>query len=119
MIMTKGAQNNSNKRENASHQLNKPVDGVEVTGLSQVASHGYEIRIKDHLETYWFEWFKGWSITNLENGEVLLSGSKIDQSALHGALNKISNLNLTLLSVTRVSENKQSVAVFHHLPFSI
>ena len=104
--MTKEAQNNSNKRENASPQLKEPVDGVEVPGPSQVASHGYEIKIKDHLETYWFEWFKGWSITNLENGEVLLSSSEIDQSALHGALNKILNLNLTLLSVTRVSEKK-------------
>lgn len=104
--MTKGTQNNSNKQENASSQLKKPVDGVEVTRPSQVTSDGYEIKIKDHLETYWFEWFKGWSITNLENGAVLLSSSNIDQSALHGALNKISNLNLTLLSVTRVSEKK-------------
>jgi hypothetical protein len=61
---------------------------------------GYEIRVKDHLETYWFEWFEGWSITNLENGEVLLKNSSVDQSGLHGALNKIRDLNLKLISVT-------------------
>ena len=63
---------------------------------------GYEIRIKDHLDTYWYEWFDGWSITNLENGEVLLKSNRVDQSKLHGALNKIRDLNLTLLSVTCV-----------------
>jgi hypothetical protein len=61
---------------------------------------GYEIRVKDHLDTYWLEWFEGWSVTNLENGEVLLKSNKVDQSKLHGALNKIRDLNLTLLSVT-------------------
>jgi hypothetical protein len=61
---------------------------------------GYEIRVKDHLETYWFEWFEGWSVTNLENGEVLLKSLSVDQSKLHGTLNKIRDLNLTLLSVT-------------------
>jgi hypothetical protein len=60
---------------------------------------GYEIRVKDHLDTYWLEWFEGWSVTNLENGEVLLKCCRVDQSKLHGALNKIRDLNLTLLSV--------------------
>ncbi len=62
---------------------------------------GYEIRVRDHLESYWCEWFVGWSITNLENGEVLLRAENIDQSALHGALHTIRDLNLTLISLTR------------------
>ena len=61
---------------------------------------GYEIRVKDHLDTYWYEWFEGWSITNLENGEVLLKSAKVDQARLHGTIIKIRDLNLTLLSVT-------------------
>ena len=60
---------------------------------------GYEIRVKDHLETYWHKWFDDWSITNLDNGEVLLKSTGVDQSRLHGALNKIRDLNLTLLGV--------------------
>jgi hypothetical protein len=63
---------------------------------------GYEIRVKDHLDTYWFEWFEGWTVTNLENGEVLLACARVDQSKLHGTLNKIRDLNLTLISVTCV-----------------
>jgi hypothetical protein len=61
---------------------------------------GYEIRVRDHLDTYWHAWFEGWSVTNLENGEVLLQSSRVDQAKLHGTLIKIRDLNLTLLSVT-------------------
>ena len=64
---------------------------------------GYEIQIKDHLETYWFDWFEGWEITNLENGQVLMRKSGVDHSELHGILNKVRDLNLTLISVTRKS----------------
>ena len=68
----------------------------------------YEIRVKDHLDPCWWKWFEGWSLTNLADGEVSLSRSDVDQSALHGALNKIRDLNLTLLFVTRIEENEES-----------
>lgn len=61
----------------------------------------YEIRVRDHLDAHWYAWFEGWSITNLENGEVLLSRTNVDQSALHGTLNKIRDLNLVLISVAQ------------------
>ena len=65
---------------------------------------GYEIRVKDHLDPCWWQWFEGWSLTNLENGVVLIKKSNVDQSALHGALNKIRDLNLVLISVTGMEE---------------
>ena len=64
----------------------------------------YEIRLKSHLESAWADWFDGLAITNLANGEALLSGTLPDQAALHGVLNRISNLGLTLVSVIAVSE---------------
>jgi hypothetical protein len=70
---------------------------------------GYEIRVRDHLETYWLEWFEGWLITNLENGEFLLKSANADQSMLHGALNKIRDLNLTLLAVRCVPTDNGTV----------
>lgn len=76
--------------------------GRKMAGQSPTPCRGaveYEIRVKDHLETYWHKWFEGWSITNLENGEFLLKSMGVDQSKLHGALNKIRDLNLTLLGV--------------------
>ncbi len=62
----------------------------------------YEIRIKNHLEKHWSIYFVGWTIENLENGEALLTARNIDQAGLHGALNKIRDLNLTLLSVKQI-----------------
>jgi hypothetical protein len=71
------------------------------------ADYGYEIKIEGHLDTHWCDWFEGWSITNLENGEALLRSSSVDQPGLHGALNKIRDLNLTLISVTRSGPSTQ------------
>ncbi len=64
--------------------------------------NSYEIVVQDHLDPRWLEWFEGWTITNLEDGIVALRCPRVDQSALHGALNKIRDLNLVLLSVTRI-----------------
>jgi hypothetical protein len=83
------------------HAINDSNPSV-LPDASSLAATGYEIRIKDHLDTYWYEWFEGWTITNLECGEVLLRRFNVDPSALHGALNKIRDLNLVLLSVTRI-----------------
>lgn len=67
----------------------------------KVIKPGYEIRIKEHLHACWQEWFDGWEITSLENGEDLLWKSAVDHAELHGILERIRDLNLTLLSVTR------------------
>ena len=70
----------------------------------------YEILVKDHLDPCWWQWFEGWSLTNLGDGVVLIKKSNVDQSALHGALNKIRDLNLVLLSVTGMEERKPAGA---------
>jgi hypothetical protein len=62
----------------------------------------YEIRIKGHLDQQWSRWFDGMKLTHEENGETVLSGSVIDQAALHSLLTKAYNLNLTLISVLRI-----------------
>ena len=63
----------------------------------------YQIRIKGHLGRQWTDWFEGLTITALDNGETLLTGPVIDQAALHGLLRKVRDLNMTLLSVRRVT----------------
>ena len=64
----------------------------------------YEIRIKGHLASSWADWFSGLTIDNLENGDAVLKGYLPDQAALHGILNRVNSLNLTLISVNAVPE---------------
>jgi hypothetical protein len=62
----------------------------------------YEIRVKGHLDQRWSAWFDGMTIANKENGDAIISGSPVDQAALHSVLVKIYNLNITLISVSRI-----------------
>jgi len=62
----------------------------------------YQIRIKGHLGCQWTDWFGGLTITLEEDGDTLLTGPVIDQSALYGLLKKVRDLGMPLLSVNRV-----------------
>ena len=64
----------------------------------------YQIRVKGHLDGTVASWFEGLTVSNHENGDALLTGHIQDQAALHGILNRISNLGLTLISVNVVPE---------------
>ena len=63
----------------------------------------YEIRVEGHLTERWSDWFEGLTIRNDPSGETVLSGPFVDQAALFGTLTKIHSLNLTLISVNRLS----------------
>jgi hypothetical protein len=67
----------------------------------------YEIRVRGHLGGAWSEWFDGLEITNLENGDALLSGEITDQAELHGVLAKVRDLGLPLVAVTSVGRAKE------------
>jgi hypothetical protein len=60
----------------------------------------YEIRVKGQLEEHWSDWLGGLEISHDENGNSLLTGVIPDQAALHGILNQIRDLGLTLISVS-------------------
>jgi hypothetical protein len=62
----------------------------------------YAIRVIGHVDAHWSVWFDGLTISNASPGEAMISGEIVDQAALHGALNKIRNLNLALISVIRI-----------------
>ena len=76
-------------------ETHAPTDGHDEPGL-------VEIRIKGHLDARWADRFGGMTITLAENGETLLTGSVIDQAALHGLLKKVRDLGLPLVSVNPV-----------------
>ena len=60
----------------------------------------YEIKITGHLDPHWSDRFAGLKLTHLEGDGTLLSGLLPDQAALHGLLELVRDLNLTLISVT-------------------
>ena len=62
----------------------------------------YQIRVKGHLGQEWSAWFDGLAITNIEQGQAIISGVIVDQAALFGVLLKIRDLGLPLLAVNRV-----------------
>jgi hypothetical protein len=64
----------------------------------------YEIRLKGHLEARWAAWFDGLTVTQESDGTTVLSGSVVDQAALHGLLGKVRDLGLPLIAVNRRRE---------------
>lgn len=65
----------------------------------------YQIRVRGHLDQSWSAWFDGLTITNLANGEAMLSGPIVDQAALYGRLNRVRDLGLPLLALSPVEPN--------------
>lgn len=63
----------------------------------------YQIKVKGALDSSWSEWFSGMTILPAEdeNGGLftILSGTFLDQAALRGVMNKLWDLNVTLIAV--------------------
>lgn len=62
----------------------------------------YQIRIQGHLDETWINWFFPLILVNDANGEATLTGEVRDQAELHGLLERVFDLNLTLLAVNRI-----------------
>ena len=70
----------------------------------------YQIRIQGELDPVWMEWFEGLALTHDCEGNTVLSGSIVDQTALHSILLKIRDLNLRLISVNLITGNGEKVS---------
>jgi hypothetical protein len=70
-----------------------------VSGVSWPAR--YEIRVDSVLDDLWSEWFEGLGI-EIEADSTIISGTLSDQSALHGVLDRLRDLGLTVIAVRRV-----------------
>lgn len=62
----------------------------------------YQIRVQGHLDRQWADWFGDLAVRHAPNGESFLVCRLRDQAALHGLLNQIFALNVTLLSLARL-----------------
>jgi hypothetical protein len=61
----------------------------------------YEIRLTGHLDARWATWFDGLTVTQEPDGTTVIGGSIVDQAALHGLLQRVRDLGIPLISVTR------------------
>jgi hypothetical protein len=61
----------------------------------------YEIRLTGHLDAHWAAWFDGLTVSDGGDGTTRISGPIADQAALHGLLQRVRDLGLPLVSVTR------------------
>ena len=66
----------------------------------------YQIRIKGQLGQEWADWFEGLTVTMEDDGSTLLTGSVVDQAALHGLLKKVRDLGTPLISVTQIESDQ-------------
>ncbi len=67
-------------------------------------SEHYEIRVEGHIGQAWSRWFDHLMVEEMNDGSTMLRGDLPDQAALHGLLNKVRDLGMTLLSVQRVCD---------------
>jgi hypothetical protein len=69
----------------------------------------YQIKAQGQLDESWSDWFDQMTVTVECNADGLpvttLTGTVIDQAALHGILRRINDLNLPLLSVEQIDTN--------------
>ncbi|MEJ2732767.1 MAG: hypothetical protein P8189_04210 [Anaerolineae bacterium] len=71
--------------------------GAEQEGKQAV----YRIEVEGRLDKSWSGWFSGMTLT-VQDEVSILTGPLADQAALRGLLSKIWDLNLTLISITRL-----------------
>ena len=68
----------------------------------------YEIRFRGHLNVRRAQMFEGLEMVQEPDGVTVLTGSVIDQAALHGILSRIRDLGVPLLSVKSLTQAEVS-----------
>jgi hypothetical protein len=66
----------------------------------------YEIRLQGHLDRRWSAWFDGLTLSLEPDGTTVIHGDIADQAALHGLLQRVRDIGLPLLSVSRVEPDQ-------------
>ena len=71
----------------------------------------YEIRVDGHLDQRWSDWFEGMELTQAfnQNGSpiTVLTGTIVDQAALHGILASVRDIGIPIISVNRIESHEE------------
>jgi hypothetical protein len=62
----------------------------------------YQIRVRGHLGEALAQRFDGFDLSPDPNGETVLTGTDMDQAALHAVIKRIQSLGLELVSVKQI-----------------
>jgi hypothetical protein len=73
-------------------------------GAGTTGADRYEIRLRGALHPRWTAWFDGLTVTSGGDGITVITGPVADQAALHGLLERVRDLGIPLVSVTRLDE---------------
>ncbi len=76
------------------------MDEPHATNRVDPGAGSYRIRIQGRLERRWSSWFDGMTLTPSEDGTTILRGTVSDQAALHGLIQRVRDLGLTLIEIT-------------------
>lgn len=67
----------------------------------------YEVRVDGVLDDRWSEWFEGLQIQD-QDGETILTGTLADQPALHGILDRVRDLGLSIIAVRHIPPQEKA-----------
>ena len=81
----------------------EPTNDPAETPLEQ-----YVIQVTGELGEHWEAWFEGMIVEQPGNGTTAITGHVTDQAALHGLLQRIRDLGVPLVSVTRLNAGNLS-----------
>lgn len=80
-------------------------------GVARDEPGDYELRVDQHLDDRWADWFGDMTLTREPDGTTTLRGPVADQAALHGILMKIRDLGTALISVRATDAPRAGNAV--------
>ena len=81
------------------HRTSPPAAGRSV---ADGAVPRYEIRVAGRLAPRWSAWFDGLTIATDPDGTTVIRGPVVDQAALHGLIQKLRDVGIPLLALTRL-----------------
>ena len=68
----------------------------------------YRIEVKGRLDARWSSRFDGMELKHESDGTTTIEGQIVDQAALHGLIQRVRDLGLTLVSLNRVTPTNQT-----------
>ena len=89
------------------HDRSADNTAAGTTGGHDPVPH-YEITVQGHLAPRWSAWFDGLELVRTDDGTTVITGPVADQSALHGLLQKLRDLGIPLVSLSRISPPNQT-----------